>query len=66
MGKRIEDLKETAPCGMLIHYTVNEEDMQSTNSLSAAWKRFSRIPQDKSKDMQTMHIKQRECLQINT
>lgn len=27
MGKRIEDLKETAPCGMLIHYTVNEEDI---------------------------------------
>ena len=22
MGKRIEDLKETAPCGMLIHYTI--------------------------------------------
>lgn len=27
MGKRIEDLKEKAPCGMLIHYTVNEEDI---------------------------------------
>lgn len=22
---RIEDLKETAPCGMLIHYTVDRE-----------------------------------------
>ena len=30
MEKRIEDLKETAPCGMLIHYTVNEEDMSRT------------------------------------
>ena len=29
MEKRIEDLKETAPCGMLIHYTVNEEDRRS-------------------------------------
>lgn len=29
MGKRIEDLKETAPCGMLIHYTVNEEDIEA-------------------------------------
>ena len=27
MGKRIEDLKETAPCGMLIHYTVNEDKL---------------------------------------
>lgn len=24
---RIEDLKETAPCGMEIHYTVDENDM---------------------------------------
>lgn len=25
--KGIEDLKETAPCGMLIHYTVNSDDV---------------------------------------
>ena len=25
---RIEDLKETAPCGMEIHYTVDENDMR--------------------------------------
>lgn len=34
MGKRIEDLKETAPCGMLIHYTVNEEDMITYNDIN--------------------------------
>ena len=34
MEKRIEDLKETAPCGMLIHYTVNEEDMITYNDIN--------------------------------
>lgn len=34
MGKRIEDLKEKAPCGMLIHYTVNEEDMITYNDIN--------------------------------
>lgn len=34
MGKRIEDLKETAPCGMLIHYTVNEEDIITYNDIN--------------------------------
>lgn len=34
MGKRVEDLKETAPCGMLIHYTVNEEDMITYNDIN--------------------------------
>lgn len=27
MGKKIEDLKEMAPCGMVIHYTVDENDL---------------------------------------
>lgn len=24
MGRRVEDLKESAPCGMLIHYTIDK------------------------------------------
>lgn len=34
MGKKIEDLKETAPCGMVIHYTVNEQDIVSYNDIN--------------------------------
>ena len=31
---RIEDLKETAPCGMEIHYTVDENDMIAYNDIN--------------------------------
>lgn len=31
---RIEDLKETAPCGMEIHYTVDENDMIACNDIN--------------------------------
>ena len=31
---RIEDLKETAPCGMEIHYTVDENDMITYNDIN--------------------------------
>lgn len=33
MGK-IEDLKETAPCGMVIHYTVNKDDIITYNDVN--------------------------------
>lgn len=33
MGK-IEDLKETAPCGMLIHYTVDGDDIIVYNDIN--------------------------------
>lgn len=31
---RIEDLKETAPCGKEIHYTVDENDMIAYNNIN--------------------------------
>lgn len=33
-GKAPEDLKEQAPCGMLIHYTVNQFDEISYNDIN--------------------------------
>lgn len=34
---RIEDLKETAPCGMLIHYTVDREsDFVTYNDINGS------------------------------
>ncbi len=34
MGKKIEDLKEMAVCGMTIHYTVNEDDIVVYNDIN--------------------------------
>ena len=32
--RNVEDLKETAVCGMVIHYTVNSDDMISYNDIN--------------------------------
>lgn len=34
MAKKMEDLKEKAPCGMTIHYTVNSDDMITYNDIN--------------------------------
>lgn len=38
MGKQIEDLKETAPCGMQIRYTVDNMDFVSYNNINGRGK----------------------------
>lgn len=34
MAKQTEDLKEKAPCGMIIHYTVNGDDVITYNDIN--------------------------------
>ena len=41
---RIEDLKETAPCGMEIHYTVDENDMIAYNDRSCRSREILKNP----------------------